>query len=316
MEDDNNNEMKCILCDNTTTDGFAKPCGKCKSILCIPCMMKNTRDEAFVCPLCTPAPSVAVESPRTPIGIKIIGSASVVLENDHLTFYAVKSHWEKPTQLVITGKMFSFSGIESFVNYAPLGFAGYGFVKPRVFNFGGDFGTISDGVQTFNNHPSTHMESFCAINGTMGNGIGKQPDETHFDLDLSTQTISEVKIEGSGEMTFKQLPTAESVFITISGSGDVEFECSGQLPDVHVNITGSGDVTCQKGLKCVKMHAMITGSGGISNFHATEKIKAMLTGSGYIKVSADANTNIDKKCTGSGKIKIDKPATIKKYRRT
>ena len=316
MEDDNNNEMKCILCDNTTTDGFAKPCGKCKSILCIPCMMKNTRDEAFVCPFCTPAPSVAVESPRTPIGIRIIGDASVVLENDHLTFYAVKYHWEKPTHLVITGEMLSFSGIGSFVNYASFGNAGNGLVNPCVYNFGGNFGTIGGSTQTFINHPSTHVGSFCAKNGPMGNGIGKQPDLTHFDLDLSTQTISEVKIEGSGVMTFKQLPTAESVFITISGSGDVEFECSGQLPDVHVNITGSGDVTCQKGLRCAKMHAEITGSGGISNFHVTEKIKAMMTGSGFINVSADANTAVDKKCTGCGKIKIDKPATTKKYRRT
>jgi len=315
MENDNN-EMKCLLCDNAITNAFAKPCGECKSLLCIPCMMKNTRDEAFVCPLCTPAPSVAVESPRTPIGIKIIASASVVLENDHLTFYAVKYHWEKPTHLVITGEMLSFSGIGSFVNYASFGNAGNGLVNPCVYNFGGNFGTIGGSTQTFINHPSTHVGSFCAKNGPMGNGIGKQPDLTHFDLDLSTQTISEVKIEGSGVMTFKQLPTAESVFVTISGSGDVEFECSGQLPNVHVNITCSGDVTCQKGLRCAKMHAEITGSGGISNFHVTEKIKAMMTGSGFINVSADANTAVDKKCTGCGKIKIDKPATIKKYRRT
>jgi len=111
---------------------------------------------------------------------------------------------------------------------------------------------------------------------------------------LSTNSLK-LRISGSGDMTGKlAVKTLES---SITGSGDMKL--SGSAESSTVSVVGSGDFTARN-LTTVSTSVRVSGSGD-AEINASEKVDAAVNGSGDIRYSGAAK-NINKRKTGSGDI--------------
>jgi len=113
-----------------------------------------------------------------------------------------------------------------------------------------------------------------------------------------TTNSLKLRISGSGDMTGKiEVKTLES---SVSGSGDMRL--TGHANSNTVSLVGSGDYTARN-LVTASTAIRLTGSGD-AYIHATEKIDAALHGSGDIHCSGNPK-NVSKSKSGSGDIYVN-----------
>jgi hypothetical protein len=114
---------------------------------------------------------------------------------------------------------------------------------------------------------------------------------------ITTNSLK-LRISGSGDMTGRiQVKTLES---SISGSGDMRL--TGRADNSTVSLVGSGDYTARN-LTTVSTAIRLTGSGD-AYIYASDKIDAALHGSGDIHCSGNPK-NISKSTSGSGDIYVN-----------
>lgn len=111
------------------------------------------------------------------------------------------------------------------------------------------------------------------------------------------ETLDEVSLTGSGDISSSREIQAENFQIKITGSGDVSLPLVAS--NVRARITGSGDISLRG--KAKNFDCTVTGSGDISAFEfKCETVDATVTGSGDLQVYA--SRELKAKTPGSGDI--------------
>lgn len=130
------------------------------------------------------------------------------------------------------------------------------------------------------------------------------------------QTLNEVSLAGSGDVTTKNTITSRQFTTILSGSGDLHLDVEandvtakltgsgdivlkGKSENFNCNVVGSGDITAVD-LVSANVDSTITGSGDCKVF-CSEFLQARVNGSGDIDYSGDPKRK-DTKVTGSGSI--------------
>lgn len=133
---------------------------------------------------------------------------------------------------------------------------------------------------------------------------------------VTIKEINNVNITGSGDVTFKEGLSANSLKLHISGSGDMtgridvrlldssisgsgDMTLSGKADNSTVSVVGSGDFRAHN-LLTVNSTVRLSGSGD-ATINASEKVDAAVHGSGDIHYTGSAK-NITSSKTGSGDI--------------
>ena len=137
------------------------------------------------------------------------------------------------------------------------------------------------------------------------------------EIKVPIETMNQVSLTGSGDITSKKLIKSDSFVIILTGSGDIKLSVESE--NVDVNLTGSGDIVLNgktenitsnlngsgdiKASSLSAKNAKVTVSGsGDSSVSCSESIHARVNGSGDIKYIGDPQ-NKDTKVSGSGSIK-------------
>jgi len=111
------------------------------------------------------------------------------------------------------------------------------------------------------------------------------------------ESLNEVTLAGSGDVTSKSTIKSGSFTTTLSGSGDVKLDI--EAKQVNAKVTGSGNMTL-KG-KSGDLTCGVTGSGDLDAFGLdSNNADATVTGSGNCKVNC--SDFLQAKVTGSGDI--------------
>ena len=135
-------------------------------------------------------------------------------------------------------------------------------------------------------------------------------------ITVPVESISAVKLSGSGSVKSNKALRSQSFETTLSGSGTLDLNVetasirsavsgsgntvlSGSANSYEVQVSGSGDVRAYK-LEAEDVTASISGSGKI-RVHANTSITARISGSGKVYYMGDAK-KIDSKVSGSGSI--------------
>ncbi len=114
---------------------------------------------------------------------------------------------------------------------------------------------------------------------------------------ISMPMLSEVQIDGSGDVESEDLFTTDDLYLGISGSGSIDMEIKAN--SVEANINGSGSIFLTG--ETDKFYSSIHGSGDVrANRLKAENAKVKIGGSGstYIYV----NENLDVHIGGSGSV--------------
>jgi len=128
--------------------------------------------------------------------------------------------------------------------------------------------------------------------------------------------LNNINISGSGDVSFKEGITTNSLKLRISGSGDMtgkvsvktlessisgsgDMRLSGNAESSTVSVVGSGDFTARN-LVTVTTAVRVSGSGD-ADVNASEKVDAAVNGSGDVRYTGGAK-NINKRKSGSGDI--------------
>ncbi|HVW97095.1 MAG TPA: head GIN domain-containing protein [Mucilaginibacter sp.] len=131
--------------------------------------------------------------------------------------------------------------------------------------------------------------------------------------------LNAVNISGSGDVSFKNGLTTNSLKLRISGSGDMtgkinvkslessisgsgDMSLNGHADNSTVSLVGSGDYTA-RGLTTSSTAIRLTGSGD-AYVNASDRIDAALHGSGDIHCSGNPK-NVSKSTSGSGDIYVN-----------
>ena len=135
-------------------------------------------------------------------------------------------------------------------------------------------------------------------------------------ITVPVESISAVKLSGSGSVVSKTTIKSESFDTTLSGSGTLDLSAesatmsstisgsgktilSGKTDAYEVQVSGSGDVKAYN-LKAENVTVSISGSAKI-RVHADTSITSRVSGSGNVYYTGNA-TKIDSKVSGSGSI--------------
>ncbi len=114
---------------------------------------------------------------------------------------------------------------------------------------------------------------------------------------ISMPTLSEVQIDGSGDVESEDVFTTADLYLGISGSGSIDMEI--QSSSIEADVNGSGSIYLSG--KTDKFYSTIHGSGDIRASHLkADKAKVKIGGSGsaYIYVNEELDVNIG----GSGSV--------------
>jgi hypothetical protein len=128
--------------------------------------------------------------------------------------------------------------------------------------------------------------------------------------------LNSINISGSGDVSFKDGITANSLKLRITGSGDMtgrveaktlessitgsgDMRLSGHAENSAVSVVGSGDFT-GRNLITVNSSVRVSGSGD-AYVNASQRVDAAVNGSGDVHYSGTAK-NINSKKSGSGDI--------------
>jgi|GEM_PF-689284 len=119
--------------------------------------------------------------------------------------------------------------------------------------------------------------------------------------DLSFSREIQVRVNGSGDITFKDIEGVEVFEVIINGSGDVDF--SGPISEANllsVTINGSGDVDA-RAVPSRRVKAGIFGSGDVQA-HALERLDVEIYGSGDVVYLGDPEA-VQTATEGSGSVR-------------
>ena len=97
-------------------------------------------------------------------------------------------------------------------------------------------------------------------------------------------------VAGSGDLSLKGL-LCQSVGASVAGSGDLVL--NGTADQANYHVSGSGDLSASK-LKAQQVEASVAGSGDIT-CHATDLLKANISGSGEIGYAGSPRLEVPKK---------------------
>jgi hypothetical protein len=114
---------------------------------------------------------------------------------------------------------------------------------------------------------------------------------------VTLKTVDAISLTGSGDVSFKNGVSANSLKLSLTGSGDVEGKVTAK--NLEANITGSGDVKVWGHADNSKVN--LTGSGDYSGSElTTNNTIASVGGSG--DVSVHASGSLQARVAGSGDI--------------
>ncbi|MFY8003820.1 MAG: GIN domain-containing protein, partial [Chitinophagaceae bacterium] len=117
-------------------------------------------------------------------------------------------------------------------------------------------------------------------------------------LTITTPVLEEIYVQGSGNVKSKDKFTGGSELkVKISGSGDVKLAVN--TPKVSSSISGSGNISLEGETK--ENNIEISGVGDYNTSELLAEIATVkISGSGNVKLHADANLNV--KISGSGDV--------------
>ncbi|MES2807677.1 MAG: head GIN domain-containing protein [Bacteroidota bacterium] len=114
---------------------------------------------------------------------------------------------------------------------------------------------------------------------------------------VTLKTVDAISLTGSGDVSFKDGVSANSLKLSLTGSGDVEGKVT--TKSLETDITGSGDVKVWGRAETSRVN--LTGSGDYSGSDlTTTNTSASIGGSG--DVSVNASGNLQARVAGSGDI--------------
>jgi len=133
---------------------------------------------------------------------------------------------------------------------------------------------------------------------------------------VTVKDINSINISGSGDVSFREGITANSLKLRISGSGDMtgklnaktlessitgsgDMKLSGSAESSTISVVGSGDFTARN-LLTVSSAVRVSGSGD-AEVNASDKVDAAVNGSGDVRYTGAAK-NINSRKNGSGDI--------------
>ena len=118
---------------------------------------------------------------------------------------------------------------------------------------------------------------------------------------VTSPTIKQIDLTGSGSMTVKDAVTASRLDIDITGTGNMSFTGTLSCNFLDVDITGSGNLDFAN-VKADKIETDVTGVGNV-NYSSVNagNIGSNITGAGNITIAGDAENHI-KNVTGVGNI--------------
>jgi len=133
---------------------------------------------------------------------------------------------------------------------------------------------------------------------------------------VTVKDINSINISGSGDVSFRDGITANSLKLRISGSGDMtgklnaktlessitgsgDMKLSGNAESSTVSVVGSGDFTARN-LLTVSSAVRVSGSGD-AEVNASDRVDAAVNGSGDVRYTGAAK-NINSRKNGSGDI--------------
>lgn len=139
-------------------------------------------------------------------------------------------------------------------------------------------------------------------------------------ISVPVQEISEITLKGSGDIIASKTLNIDNLDLNLDGSGDItlnleaqkiqakvngsgDIDLKGNTIELTGNVNGSGDLNAKK-LISKNSVLIVNGSGDIEST-TTEKVDAMVVGSGDISVYGNP-TNVTKNVNGSGNISINK----------
>ncbi len=133
---------------------------------------------------------------------------------------------------------------------------------------------------------------------------------------VTARQISSITMSGNGTITVSGLITAEEFATTLSGSGTIKanveadkitgvlsgsgnLNLTGKANEASVTLSGSGNFG-SKTLVINSLSSRVSGSGNI-NIQSNGKIKAVISGSGHVYYTGDAEIN-ETVLIGSGRV--------------
>jgi cytoskeletal protein CcmA (bactofilin family) len=120
----------------------------------------------------------------------------------------------------------------------------------------------------------------------------------HFELNVPFESLSKIKLSGSGTIYTQDPITGKILEVSLSGSGDIEL--SGTSENLNLQISGSADCN---GLALDTQNTSIEISGsGNANVVAHKTLNARISGSGSVHYKGKPD-KINTKVSGSGSIK-------------
>ena len=120
---------------------------------------------------------------------------------------------------------------------------------------------------------------------------------------LTTPTLSEVSLSGTGSVTSDVSWRADAFRADISGSGDVGLRVTG-AKDLRAEISGSGNLDLQT-LGVNDLHMGISGSGGVRLAGEAASVKLDISGSGHVRAYDLTARDVRVHISGSGSAAVN-----------
>lgn len=131
------------------------------------------------------------------------------------------------------------------------------------------------------------------------NGIYFNLSATEFVIDITSPSLNEITLAGSGDINILSPLQAQKLEVTVAGSGNVVFKEDVNIQQLEVSVAGSGDILVDKGL-IRKFEANIAGSGDIIAHAEAQEVEANVMGSGDVTVNVSGT--LEYQVIGSGDV--------------
>lgn len=128
-------------------------------------------------------------------------------------------------------------------------------------------------------------------------------------LYLEVENLSEVKLQGSGNIEFARSFKADNLQLELVGSGDIDFRQSLRCQNnLNIKLQGSGDIDFNQGADAKEVNICLLGSGDVTSegmLCSQNKMKVDLQGSGDIDMKKIKAYNAEISLMGSGDFEAD-----------
>ena len=129
---------------------------------------------------------------------------------------------------------------------------------------------------------------------------GASVTNSRIKVNACSPSLSEVKLQGSGDFTTTAPMVTDSFSLTINGSGDIDIDGL-ECKDFALAINGSGDAIVSN-IDCESIAAAIRGSGDIRLSGKADAADISIYGSGDIDIREPETSNLSTTKRGSGDI--------------